>query len=46
MQVLNTDIINRTLKRKFPDIVCENCTFFLKQDFVDVKWVQSQSYVV
>ena len=46
MQVLNTDIINRTLKRKFPDIVCENCTFFLKQDFVDGKWVQSQSYVV
>jgi hypothetical protein len=46
MQVLNTDIINRTLKRKFPDIVCENCTRFYKQEFVDGKWVQSQSYVV
>jgi hypothetical protein len=46
MQVLNTDIINRTLKRKFPDNVCENCTCLYKQEFVDGKWVQSQSYVV
>ena len=46
MPVLSTDIINRTLKRKFPDIICEDCTFFYKQEFVDGKWVQSQSYMV
>jgi hypothetical protein len=46
MQVLNADIVNRTLKRKFPNIICENCTFFHKEEFVDGKWLQSQSYVV
>lgn len=46
MQVLNADIVNRTLKRKFPDIVCEDCEFFPRREFVDGEWVQSQSYVV
>ena len=46
MQVLNADIVNRTLKRKFPDIVCEDCKLFPRREFVDGEWVQSQSYVV
>ena len=46
MQVLNADIVNRSLKRKFPDIVCEDCKPFPTREFVDGEWVQSQSYVV
>lgn len=46
MQVLNADIVNRTLKRKFPDIICEDCELFPTREFVNGEWVQSQSYVV
>lgn len=46
MQVLNADIVNRTLKRKFPDIICEDCELFPTREFVNSEWVQSQSYVV
>lgn len=46
MKVLNADIVNRSLKRKFPDIVCEDCKLFPTREFVDGEWVQSQSYVV
>lgn len=46
MKVLNADIVNRSLKRKFPDIVCVDCKPFPRREFVDGEWVQSQSYVV
>lgn len=46
MKVLNADIVNRSLKSKFPDIVCVDCNFFPKKIFDGNEWVQSQSYVV
>ena len=46
MAQLTVEIINRAIRRRFPDVVCEECKFFPKKIFDGNEWVQSQSYVV
>ena len=46
MQILTAEIINRALKRRYPEIKCLSCVLFPKAEFIDGKWQQSQSYFI